>query len=299
MFDGLKKIYNEVRNAFSNDEERSEESHELLITRRVGETMPVSIATAQVVENESADIDRWNQLLLINIHTLARNVLGAVEYKEKKKIKVDDLIDILINEMNILMDILPSYRPGTQVEFYLPDYRDIGNAFKMAKHRLYQTDNLKFEWIIHYKTQMRLAKMVEEKKLSLPIRVTGWQLEKDRRPTTLLTSYPTDLLSQYQFPKMNLLESHTGKVKERKDWYTKLNGARESDLSNIPFCKFTIAVFGDGVFFLVSHTKVKSLVKQMAVRDRWNYITTDSKIKGSISKITHPEDRKALMEFFN
>lgn len=299
MFDDLKRIYHEVKSAFNKGEERSDTSRELLVTRRLGDTLPVSVATAQIVENPSADIDKWHGVLLINLHTLARNILGAVEYRQKKDVLVDDLIDAVYAEMKVLTEVLPQYHPGTQVEFYLPDYSDIGKAFKYAKHRLYQTSNLKHEWIIHYKLHLRISKHVEEQQAPYPIRLSGWQLEKDRRATTLLTSYPTDLLSQYQFPKMNLLESHTGKVKERKIWYSKLNGAREGDLSNIPFCKFTVAVFGDGVFFLISHTKIKSLVRSMAEHDHWNYMTTDSKIKGSISKITHPEDRRALMEFFN
>lgn len=297
MFDQFKKIIRDVKWAFGNRRETSEESIKLLLSREIGMSVPVSIGTALIVESDNAALDKWESHLLINIRTLVRNIIGSVDYSQRTILMTDDIVDILIEEMDILKQVLPDYKPGLEISYYLPDYSGIMHDFKHANPKLYDTEKLQWEYIVGYRVCQRMLEYNRDKDHPVKFIECGWKLERDKRPTTLLTSFPSDLLSQYQFPKMNLLESHTGKIKLRRDWYSKLSGDRDVN-KNIPFNKFTLTVFGDGVFFLVVNRKVKRIVLEMASRDKWNYTTTDARIKMSISHIRHEEDRKILLDMF-
>lgn len=300
MFDEI------MERLFGRKKESSEKSKMLLYNRAIGESLPVSIGTSLIVDGPKADPSRWNQVVLINLLTLSRNIIQAVPAASQFDLRSDDVTEVVLTEMDILRQSLNAYSPGVQVEFYLPDYKLIYIDFPMAKPRLFNTKNKQFVQQMMLDVRAKLKELIEEenkkrderKQEPLPIRIMrGWKLDKDKRKTTVLTSFPTDLLSQYQFPALTLLESHTGAVKSRREWNTKLNWHKKEDIVNMPFMKFTLQVFGDDVFFIQQNLKVKQWVVDMSKRDRWTPITTESTIRGSISKIKHVADREALLKF--
>lgn len=300
MFDEI------MERLFGRKKESSEKSKMLLYNRAIGETLPVSIGTALIVDGPKADPSRWNHVVLINLLTLSRNIIQSVPAASQFDLRSDDVTEVVLTEMDILRQSLNAYAPGVQVEFYLPDYKLIYIDFPMAKPRLFNTKNKQFVQQMMLDVRVKLKELIEEenkkrderKQEPLPIRIMrGWKLDKDKRKTTILTSFPTDLLSQYQFPALTLLESHTGAVKSRREWNTKLNWHKKEDIVNMPFMKFTLQVFGDDVFFIQQNLKVKQWVVDMSKRDRWTPITTESTIRGSIGKIKHVADREALLKF--
>lgn len=300
MFDEI------MERLFGRKKESSEKSKMLLYNRAIGESLPVSIGTSLIVDGPKADPSRWNQVVLINLLTLSRNIIQSVPAASQFDLRSDDVTEVVLTEMDILRQSLNAYAPGVQVEFYLPDYKLIYIDFPMAKPRLFNTKNKQFVQQMMLDVRVKLKELIEEenkkrderKQDPLPIRIMrGWKLDKDKRKTTILTSFPTDLLSQYQFPALTLLESHTGAVKSRREWNTKLNWHKKEDIVNMPFMKFTLQVFGDDVFFIQQNLKVKQWVVDMSKRDRWTPITTESTIRGSIGKIKHIVDREALLKF--
>lgn len=300
MFDEI------MERLFGRKKESSEKSKMLLYNRAIGESLPVSIGTSLIVDGSKADPSRWNQVVLINLLTLSRNIIQSVPAASQFDLRSDDVTEVVLTEMDILRQSLNTYSPGVQVEFYLPDYKLIYLDFPMAKPRLFNTKNKQFVQQMMLDVRTKLKELIEEenkkrderKQEPLPIRIMrGWKLDKDKRKTTILTSFPTDLLSQYQFPALTLLESHTGAVKSRREWNTKLNWHKKEDIVNMPFMKFTLQVFGDDVFFIQQNLKVKQWVVDMSKRDRWTPITTESTIRGSIGKIKHIADREALLKF--
>lgn len=300
MFDEI------MERLFGRKKESSEKSKMLLYNRAIGESLPVSIGTSLIVDGPKADPSRWNQVVLINLLTLSRNIIQSVPAASQFDLRSDDVTEVVLTEMDILRQSLNAYAPGVQVEFYLPDYKLIYIDFPMAKPRLFNTKNKQFVQQMMLDVRVKLKELIEEenkkrderKQEPLPIRIMrGWKLDKDKRKTTILTSFPTDLLSQYQFPALTLLESHTGAVKSRREWNTKLNWHKKEDIVNMPFMKFTLQVFGDDVFFIQQNLKVKQWVVDMSKRDRWTPITTESTIRGSIGKIKHVADREALLKF--
>lgn len=297
MLDDLVSAYKTLKRVFEDKHESSEESIHALLLRPMGATMPVSIGTAMIVESEFSDTKKWHDRVYINLRTLLRNIIHAIPTEDRDVLQADDVLDALIKEMHVLNEVLPEYKPGVTVGYYLPDYSDIFKKFKRGNPRLNYTPRMKEDIIMAEKVFRKLEQRKEDEQPLPEYDTCGWELDKHHLSTTLLTSYPSDLLSQYRFPRCNLVESHTGRVKERKHWSSKLNHTENDDMSTIPFNKFTLTVFGDGVLFLVSNRKVKKLVLGLASRDQWNYLTTEARIRGSISRM-HVQDRDILMEYF-
>lgn len=290
-------MFDKLKSYFFGERESSEASIDALARRKRGVETPVSISTAMIFESEDARPDKWNQLVLINLRTLVRNIVGAVDPVDKDLLEVDDIIDTVIEEMGQLKELFQTYKPNTEVDFYYPDYSTLTKGFPKGNIRLPKTKLQEKDTYMHAKIFKRMESRCEDEQDSFTYRQSGWQLEKDDKEVTLVTHCPTDLLSQYKFPKMNLLETHTGRVKVRREWSSKLNKNAHEDVTSIPFCKFTIQVYGEGVFFQVSDTKIKKYVKDMAVRDKWNAMTSDSRIRGSIMKIKNPQDRDILLSY--
>lgn len=289
MFDRIKELF------FG--DETSPTSAYAIENRVKGEQAPLSVGTAMIFEAEQADPSKWTDVVLINIMTLARNVLSSVQPEYKSDILVGDLYNAILEEMNLLYTLIPEYNPKCTVDFYYPDYSGIYSEFSKATPRNVKTKKQEFEALIYQKLFKRFEEARKDKDNPLDYRASGVKLSSDRRETTILTHVPSDLLSQYQFPKLLLLESHTGRVKSRREWNTKLNKSHGEDVSHIPFMKFTLQIYGDGIFFLVASPKIKRLIKEMAESDNWTSMTSESRVRMSINKLKHPEDRRILLSY--
>jgi hypothetical protein len=91
-----------------------------------------------------------------------------------------------------------------------------------------------------------------------------------------------------------LLETHTGAIKNYLQWNTKLTKGK--DLVRMPFCKFTLQVFGDnGNVFSPMSMALKEAVTKLSVDDNWTNVATQDRLIYSIKKITDPKLRSQLM----
>lgn len=301
MFDELLEKW------FGIKHDTSKTSQDLLYGRVLGEVLPVSIGTSLIADGPAANPSMWNDVLFVNLLTLSRNVIQSIPAAEQHNLKADDVVEVILAEMDVLIQAVPQLNPNTVAEFYLPDYKKIYLDFPMAKPREFNTKNKIFVQTMMLTVRDKLEDLLDKTNKErqaqgrplLPVRIIrGWELEKDNRSVSLLTSFPTDLLSQYRFPKMNLVESHTGAVKLRRSWNTKLNYHKKEDIENMPFNKFTLQVFGDNVFFIQQNLTVKRLVVKMSQDNHWTVMTTDSTIRNSIRKLKHKADQDALLQFF-
>jgi hypothetical protein len=92
------------------------------------------------------------------------------------------------------------------------------------------------------------------------------------------------------------LESHTGAIKNPAEWNTKLTGGAK-ELSNIPFNRFTLQLFGDnGHMFLSGPLRLREIVLGIAKRDHWTSVTTSERVSFGIRNIPNDIDRGSLMK---
>lgn len=266
----------------------------ILSTRNFGTGIPLSMGTALIVESDYAMVKEWEPHLLVSLPTLVRNLISALPREtDWDKLPPEDVGDAIISEMDELVMLVKTVKPNTAVTFTYPSYEDLEKTYPKGRFRTKISEGV--ARIEYYQKHVRAYLLAHQKGISQVISFPTIKLEKDNRATTLLTAYPIDLLSQYQFPKLTLLESNTGRVKPRKSWFTKLSYSPEETAHfRLPFNHFTLMLFGDGKMFLSGSIKLKRVVYQLAEKHRWNALSTEGRIRQSINSL--PLDMKETKE---
>lgn len=257
-----------------------------MLAERKKDNIPVSVGTALAIE-ALKDNQRYDSIW-INVRTLYRNVLHSIEDTEKRAMFTDPknrleaaaaIGKAISQEKEIIQNYLNGRVDG--VRLYLLGYTDLAKKFPHAKLKLPETDNQKAYWGLmdsvidevlndDYDQEIRWDK--------------GSELEGEPTRSVIITSHPVDLLSRTKFRDLRLLESHTGAVKPKSQWYTKLSDGR--GLPNIPFNRFTIQVFGDGPLqFNRWSIKLRQSIGELAHNNRWTAVTTMDRIRYSLDKM--------------
>lgn len=226
--------------------------------------------------------------LWINVFTLFRNIVGSVPTIKVPSLTPDDVGYVLGEEVELIQDIVKLYT-GDQVKvvFYSSTYSDLKNQFKHASVRAdntekqrQMTDLLTGAISAFYKTQTK-RETLKHFKLYLEA-----DLESRNKKVLLLSNYAFDLLSYNRFSKMDLLESHTGVLKEKAKWHTKYTDGK--NLVRMPFNKMLLQVFGDSQTFYPMDKNLRKDVIDVAESAKWNPLTTDERVRFTISQIKNP-----------
>ena len=253
------------------------------IYRLLGGTYPISMGTALVLENKDFDIKKWPNMLYINLRTLYRNYVHSIPIEFRAKVKRNRILQEYLEEVSEVERLVKELSNNrVKVFFYYPTYKSLG-------HLLPKTDKRKYNPDMFDDIELNMWKYIKETKMMTPFNYTEieQELPKCHEPTMVLTSFVVDLLSAYNFPVLYLLESFTGKIKRRQEWYTKINASTKKEPNIIvPFNKFTIQIFGDKSGALTgAELKLRTAVREMALKDHWSPVTSMDKIKHSISKL--------------
>ncbi len=262
--------------------------------RAVGQ-YPISIATSLALESaagihpdipvDKVPILEYKQLW-INVRTLFRNFLGSLEPTAANIIAADGVTYALAAEMDQIIQVVTSISEGkTRCVFYYSNYDLDKNKHKgFAEHkigvlRVDTTDKQKSYTELHNATM----------KLLLPqcdfIKRFDTKIESANivPPSMILTHYAYDLLSSNKFSKLVLLESHTGHIKDKGQWYTKyLNG---KELSQIPFREGFLEIFGDNETYRPADIKLRREIVDIAKKYNWSQVSTHDKLRQGLDEI--------------
>lgn len=271
-----------------------ERARTALSSRVIGEVLPISIATALAIESligqnpdapvEDDHLDEFDSLY-INVRTLVRNMLGAIQ-TEDKNIDLSPMLvmEYVINEMITIQAIMSEEASDVPVVFYAPSYEGVyKNRFKHGIVKEYKTKAQSYLLERELHVQRNIVKETKDMDTEFTIVEMDIEIPVDRVNVALLSHYPIDLLSRYQFNNLNLIESHTGAFKGPGEWYTKLTGYK--DRSPIPFDKAMLQVFGDGTTFLSSARKLRTTFIELSEKFKWTYRSTEELIKFSAGSL--------------
>lgn len=249
--------------------------------REVGQ-LPVSISTSLAFESAFGihtelvhpkapilDTDR----ILVNIRTLIRNVHGAINGDAKHSVPGENLAEAVIEEMDILTAAIEQVTKGScKLSFYACSLQSLRDRFPGANLRL-PNGSLQENYA---GKELRALKAVTQMRSGLDLFNVGIEKSYPDR-TLIITHHPVDLLDHAKFRQLKLLESHTGNIKTKPMWTTKLTNGRA--LTRIPFNRITLQIFGDNNnLFTQMPVKVRQAVVEMAEEKKWNSITTQEKI---------------------
>lgn len=266
------------------------------IERLLGKRYPVSIGTANIFENENFDIRQWPTLFYINIRTLYRNYVASIRREDYDKIDDVQFTQDFLNEVAEVERIIKEVSNNQiRVLFYYPKLNHLKKVLPKTERKDYNPEL--FDLV-----EENMWDYVKHRQLFVPFHHVeiDEQLPPANEPILLLSSHVVDLLQASKFPSMTLIESFTGKLKKRQDWYTKLrlSKSKEGITYKVPFNKFTIQIFGDkSGLFKPADVRLRRCVAEMAQRDNWLSVSTYDRIKASINKITDKKIKDLLYTY--
>ena len=226
------------------------------ITNRPMSGFPVSVATGlsleslftpiQPVIDETRQVENLPDLSIYNLYifntsTLLRNLINSLPAKELLLISKKEIYDTLLEEIEFLTNFFTSN--NLHVKFYTHSYKYVKDVYKDKLRKVTTDKQLLIDSINSY----CLDRLRKEDDVTLFHKNISYNKE-DR--ALLFTHVPFDLISYSNFTKLDLLESHTGKIKSRKDWWSKYYPLpSDKDMSFLPFMEYLLSVFGDHVMF--------------------------------------------------
>lgn len=267
-----------------------EDSSEDGTIRETGQ-LPLSIGTSLAIESllgihpeiqvSKPPIHSYQEIW-INLRTLMRNMVSAYPSDSRLNLQTDDLFSDLVDEINFLSLELSQLK----VVFYVSEL-NLEKKYQHARIRYPHTDIQKLvDKLMMVPIQAFNKAYKETNKDNLPYEYYLFSDKPDktkRLKAVMLTHIALDLCSHGNFKELVLLESHTGKLKTKAEWYTKYAGSK--DLSRIPFTEKFLQVFGDKELFKPLDNKLREDILAVADKYNWTSVTTKDKINYGIATL--------------
>lgn len=234
--------------------------------------------TGEFQENEGAPLIQDMESIWINLRTLIRNANNAVESQDQIYLTGQQLSEAVAEDWDAINNAVAEVNPNCELRLYLCTYEGINAEFPNANFRNNRTTKqLSYETVERDVISYFLDNYSEE------LLKFKWQLSGSKG-CVLMTHLPLDLVSYPKFPSLKLLESHTGAVKERRHWHTKMNIKKDGPV--IPFCRSMLVIFGDSSMFSPQPIKARKTLLEISSKNQWHPLTTMAKIEQDV-KLAH------------
>lgn len=259
--------------------------------------VPVSIGTALALDglyNRHPDMKPSPYLpaskatqIYINGRTLFRNMYNAIGDTDiAMRIKNEDYAEALLVEIDEINKAIQAETHQLAVYVYFPSYKSLGAYFPRGELKEATTEKRK-RYIMLENGVLQFIhdkyKKVEDKPF---INIDCVLKIEHPTSTFILTHLPMDLLLAENYTELFLVESHTGRVKSKRLWYTKFGTERDS---RIPFNKAMLLFFGDsGNIFKAQHKSSRDELRNIANKRDWNWKTSLTRIKTGLQLSKEP-----------
>lgn len=257
----------------------------------------LSLGTAGVFNGPFADVQSWLPIMYVNVRTLYRNFVASFDTKHYKPVSDEEFIETFLTEVSEFERIVKMETNNrVSTVFYYPKYEHLNKRVPYLKRKPYNPS------IFDQVEENMWHRLIDEERF-LPFNVIILEdegFESNYMDIMLLSSFVVDLLEASKFNSVTLLESYTGKLKKRQEWYTKLNLPKTKDYTyRVPFNRFTLQIFGDkSGFFEKPNIELRKAICQMAREDNWLPLATPDRIKASIKKLKGYEIKEKLYSYF-
>jgi len=247
------------------------------LPRDLGEHLAISIGTAVPMEEQVFTEDSKIKYLWLNLRTLYRNFWGTIE--DPPSVQHHLMFEEFYAEVVDLQHMLAQKQVETTFFITKPP-EDIVGYFPDAKVKAPKTDLQRI-----YADSERLvlnsaeAMIPPESLKYFNVKIVGPQ----DKEVYVVTHQALDLVSQYEFGRLFLLESHTGKVKTPSEWITKLSTSDK--YRHLPFNLFTLQCLGDrsNEFYSLGRSVSTELV-DISEKGRWTPNTSLTKVRSDVKK---------------
>jgi len=216
----------------------------------------------------------------INLTTLFRNMIGAVNKEVFLTSSEGEFKDTLLMEMEVI-DSLFQNEGGAQCKprYYFCTYDTLTK--RTPQEIKFREDKTDAQKAVTFKMMRVLERLMKETEAAQ--RLDSGIKPPRRENALIVTHIAYDLVSYPAFNKLTLLESHTGRIKNRNQWYTKYHTVGTEDLSHMPFLRKLLLVFGDRVLIAPSEFKLRSQLLEIAHKRQWTNLTSEDKVMLDLS----------------
>lgn len=277
----------------------------LIGTRTLGH-FPLSIGTSLAVQevlgfktDENGKVtqvkhqpSRDYREIWINIRTVLRNLLGAIEGDLYHSVSETEMATALVEELSQIQYIFGTYDSTIEPHMYLCQYRDFKREYPAALIRERTTP----KQLLYDDYERVVLKEFERLLATTPgayQQFPSFFTPKSGRDALLVSHHAVDLLGWLHFRKLALLESHTGAIKERFEWSSKFASSRDG--VNLPFNRLTLQVFGDSTHFKPQPLGIRRAVLEAAKQFRWTAMTSREMVRNGVSRMANKDISKHLL----
>ena len=214
----------------------------------------------------------------VNLQTLYRNLVGSMDKDLFNRATINDLIATLIEEIGVIQGLFDSEGNGCQVKFYVAEHSDLKRNVSLGRYvgvklREATTDNQKY-FEAQEKNCLKYLNTFTDSILQFKDALEPVGAER----ALVITHHPYDLINFAKFRQLDLLESNTGVLKTRYQWASKYHPLGDKDLSQLPFNKKLLLVFGDKAEIKPGSANLRNQVYDVSIRYNWVPTTTMDKI---------------------
>lgn len=214
------------------------------------------------------DLSKYD-LYVFNVETLVRNILSSVPSDIFMKLKPGEVYETLVEELEFIIGMFGSM--GLSTKFFINTYRYFKDQYK-DDLRVANTPKQLHEQSL---TNYALDKIKKDITFRDSIDTFTHMVSYRNTTSLIFTHIPADLLSYDKFRVLDLLESHTGAIKTRKDFNSKYYPLPREDMSSLPFFEYLLTTFGDKVMFKPKPIKERKKVFNDLIRLNVNPLSSE------------------------
>lgn len=212
------------------------------------------------------------QYHLINLLLLARNIITSFPLQKPNVVLKDKgFSNALMEEVNIISSLYSSTK--CVPIFYLSDFKRIYDIYNKTKTRE-DTEVIKLHMEIY-----DAIKKINIKKTWL----AGADIDIDvvkldnfgSKKNIITTNVSCDLCSKNN---IELLDSHTGILYEKSEFYKRYQSIGSKDMSVFPFKERLLFYLGNKVMSKIITPKIRLYLHELAVSKKWNKLTSDFEV---------------------
>ncbi len=217
-----------------------------------------------------------HKLHIYNIYTVGRNILSAATEKDKFKLLLNKhFLDTVISELETISMLYCDI--DTNMLVYVPNYTTLLKKYNRGKN-----DKITSGYT-DYQMMFKLFKNINSK-LSMNVIMDSYKLPANLSKVLILSSYVFDLLNVKVIPKLDMLESYTGKIKSKSFWNSKYHPIGKRDMKIFPFLEELLYLLGDKTIAKTTPVSVRVELYELAVSSGWTVNTSKMKILSDIKK---------------
>jgi len=222
-----------------------------------------------------------------NIYTLARNVITSIPDKSSREdvFMSSTLLYTVLEDISNIVELYGDTK--CKPVLFIPDYSKVFKNMNIDKEGSIVNKD--------YEIYTYMLRMSKTKNIDIPMDIEyGTHLLKSNLKNALITTHiSSDLLNYRRIPKLKLLESHTGKLKDKSEWYTKLHKLGTKQLNIIPFIEELVYILGDKNFVLPFKLTIRRKLYELAIDRKWSSQTSSLKV---LTDLRHDELFKSIVK---